>query len=104
MTETRRPGRPRSEEARRAVLAATHDELVERGYGALTIEGIAARAGVGKQTIYRWWSSKGDVVLDAALDLAATGVPAPDEGSLEADLTTFLIGTYRLRDRARPAL
>jgi AcrR family transcriptional regulator len=91
----RRPGRPRSEESRRAILAAAIEGLQEHGYAALTIEGIAARAGVGKQTIYRWWPSKADVVLDAMLDLAATRIAIPDAGSLPADLSAFLSATFR---------
>ena len=52
------PGRRRSEEGHQAILQAAKEELEEVGYPALTIEGIAARARVGKQTIYRWWPSK----------------------------------------------
>jgi AcrR family transcriptional regulator len=103
MTGDRRPGRPRSEATRRAIEAAAFDELMERGYAALTIEGIAARAGAGKQTIYRWWRSKADVVLDAMTDLADASVPIPDEGSLPADLLAFLVSSFRQR-AARPAL
>jgi AcrR family transcriptional regulator len=103
MTGDRRPGRPRSETARQAILTAAIAELKERGYAALTIEGIAARAGVGKQTIYRWWSSKADLVLDAMLDLTATRITVPDEGSLPADLIGFLGETFRQRGQ-RPVL
>jgi AcrR family transcriptional regulator len=103
MTADRRPGRPRSETARRAILTAALDELREQGYAALTIEGIAARAGAGKQTIYRWWPSKADVVLDALLDMAATKITVPDKGSLHADLTAFLTATFRQRGQ-RPIL
>jgi AcrR family transcriptional regulator len=101
---TRRPGRPRSEAARLAILRATHDELLEHGYGRLTMEGIAARAGVGKQTIYRWWRSKAEVVLDALLNVASKGIPIPDEGTLEADLSAFLRRTFGLQESARPVL
>ncbi len=55
----RPPGRPRSEVARAAILTAASALLDEAGCAALTIEGIAARAGVGKRTIYRWWPTKG---------------------------------------------
>ena len=103
MTGDRRPGRPRSEATRRAILAAAVDELTERGYAQLSVEGIAVRAGSGKQTIYRWWSSKADVVLDAMLDEAASVIAVPDEGSLHADLDAFLAATFRQRGQ-RPVL
>jgi AcrR family transcriptional regulator len=103
MTGDRRPGRPRSEATRRAIEAAALDELRERGYASLTIEGIAARAGAGKQTIYRWWRSKADLVLDAMTDFADAAVPIPDEGSLPGDLLAFLVASFRQRG-ARPAL
>src|SRR4051812_17961042 len=84
------PGRPRSEEARRAVLAASA-HLVERdGYGTLTMEGIARSAGVSKQTVYRWWPSKAAVVLEALNEGAELLAPDPDTGSLESDLRPFL--------------
>ncbi|MFD6162354.1 TetR/AcrR family transcriptional regulator [Nocardia sp. NPDC060256] len=76
----------RSEEARRAVLEATDDLLVERGFAGLTIEGIAARAGVAKQTIYRWWPSKTEILLDAFTDDAAQHLTPPDSGDLIEDL------------------
>jgi AcrR family transcriptional regulator len=60
-------GRRRSERSHEAIIAATQELLVERSYAELTIEGIAARAGVGKQTIYRWWPSKAALVLEAYL-------------------------------------
>src|SRR4051794_33051020 len=92
-------GRPRSVEARDAILAAALAELRERGYAAITIEGIAARAGVGKQTIYRWWPSKADVVLEAARVAASARIGVPDRGSLGADLRAFLSATFRQRDQ-----
>jgi AcrR family transcriptional regulator len=64
---TEQAGRRRSERSHRAILEATQELLVERGYPAVSIEGIAARAGVGKQTIYRWWPSKAALVLEAYL-------------------------------------
>ena len=71
MTGDRKPPDPtrRSERSRQAILTATADLLGEVGYSKLAVEAIAARAGVGKQTIYRWWPDKGAVVLDAYLAL-----------------------------------
>ena len=96
----------RSERAHKAILAAALDEVAEAGYAKLCIEGIAARAGVGKQTIYRWWPSKGAVVFDAVLDLGAGDASVPDTGDLEADLKTALRATVaELNDpRVAPAL
>ncbi|MFF3641995.1 TetR/AcrR family transcriptional regulator [Streptomyces sp. NPDC002564] len=70
----------RSERSRRAIYDAALALVGEVGYAKLTIEAIAARAGVGKQTIYRWWSSKGAVLLDAFLDLAEQASRAAEEG------------------------
>jgi AcrR family transcriptional regulator len=76
----------RSEQARDAVLHAADDLLVEHGFAGLTIEKIAARAGVAKQTIYRWWPSKVDILLDAyGADVGRDLTPA-DLGSLDEDL------------------
>ncbi|WP_431883149.1 TetR/AcrR family transcriptional regulator [Micromonospora gifhornensis] len=96
------PGR-RNPRSRAAILAATRELLAEAGFRALTIEKIAARAGVGKQTIYRWWPSKGAVVFDALLALSETpegaesGTPGtvelPDTGDIDADLRTVLRAT-----------
>ncbi|MCC6642276.1 MAG: TetR/AcrR family transcriptional regulator [Deltaproteobacteria bacterium] len=81
-------GRPRSEEAHRAILDATLALLAEQGYSALTVEGVASRAGVGKATIYRRWPSKLPLVIEAF-----GGLPAFEEvdtGDLQADLTEML--------------
>ena len=94
-------GRPRSDEARQAILSAALAELGDRGYAAVTVEGIAARAGVGKQTIYRWWPSKADVVLEAAGVEAEARIAVPDRGSLAADLRGFLAATFRQRSQQR---
>lgn len=98
-----RPGRKRSESSRQAILAATLELVGELGYGGLTIERIAARSGAGKQTIYRWWPSKADVLLDALATKADLHVPVPDEGSYVADLRTFLSATFAL-GRKRPVV
>ena len=72
---------PRVERSRRVILEAVLDELGDVGYGALTIEAVAARAGVGKSTIYRHWPGKLELVEDAFQTLKAT-VVVPDEGPL----------------------
>src|SRR2546423_14526848 len=74
-------GRPRSKQARRAVLTAATDIVRERGYAALTIEGIAARAGVAKTTIYRSWPNRAAVIMEAAVAETAVPLAVPDTGS-----------------------
>lgn len=89
----------RSEQAHQAILQAALEILESSGYRAVTIEAIAAKAGVGKKTIYRWWPSKAAVVLEAFTVRTATVVPLPNEGSLRADLYIFLETSFRiLRD------
>lgn len=80
---------PRVERSRRVILEALLDELGAVGYGALTIEGVAARAGVGKSTIYRHWSGKLDLVEDAFRSLKVP-VQAPEEGTLRERVTGLL--------------
>ncbi|MFJ5101907.1 TetR/AcrR family transcriptional regulator [Streptomyces sp. NPDC088554] len=101
----RAPGstRRRSERSRRAIYDAALALVGEVGYARTTIEGIAARAGVGKQTIYRWWPSRAAVLLEAFLDRAeqaageadgGAGIDEiPDTGDLEADLKLVLRAT-----------
>jgi AcrR family transcriptional regulator len=87
-----RSGPVRSEAARRSILTAAAEIFAERGYDHLTVEGIASRAGVGKQTIYRWWSSKSDIVAECLLErsLLPDQLTLPDTGDLRLDLTTWL--------------
>ena len=73
------------------------------GYAGLTVDGIAARAGTGKQTIYRWWPSKDDVLLEALAVKADLNVPVPDEGSYPADLRAFLAASFDLGRRRQVA-
>jgi AcrR family transcriptional regulator len=80
----------RSEQARQAVLDAADDLLVERGFAGVTIEGIAARAGVAKQTIYRWWPSKVDVLMDAFIEDMAQELTPAEHGDLGDDLRAHL--------------
>ena len=82
-------GRPRSAEAHQAILDATLTLLDEIGYGALTIEGVAARAGVGKTTIYRRWPSKLELAVDAVAEMRPES-PPEDAGSLEGDFAAVL--------------
>lgn len=81
-------GRPRSEEAHQAILDATLELLVEVGFSALTVEGVAQRAGVGKATIYRRWPSKLPLVVEAFGQLP--GFEEVDTGSLDVDLKETL--------------
>ena len=81
-------GRPRSEEAHQAILNATLELLVEGGFSALTVEGVASRAGVGKATIYRRWPSKLPLVVEAFGQLP--GFEDVDTGDLAADLKKML--------------
>ncbi|MFE2941331.1 TetR/AcrR family transcriptional regulator [Streptomyces sp. NPDC059255] len=93
----------RSERSRRAIYDAALALVGEVGYARTTVEGIAARAGVGKQTIYRWWPSKAAVLLEAFLDLGeqaareaggdGTEYEIPDTGDLETDLKLVLRAT-----------
>ncbi|WP_138067465.1 TetR/AcrR family transcriptional regulator [Cellulomonas rhizosphaerae] len=88
----------RSMEARRAILDAAITLISERGYANVTIEAIAASAGVGKTTIYRWWSSKGDLALEAINDRVGEAIDFPDTGDISADLRRQLLEVARLLD------
>jgi AcrR family transcriptional regulator len=97
---TVRAGRPRSERARIAVLEAAADLLVEGGLAAATIEAIAARAGVSKVTIYKWWPSRGSVAIDAYFHRYRATADFGDSGDLAVDLTgqiQLLIEAFRGR-------
>src|SRR5690606_515806 len=83
----RGPGRPRSDTSRSAILKAAHQLLRESGSAGFTVEGVAARAGAGKATIYRWWQSKGTLAIEAFLvELAPRLDAAPHTASALADL------------------
>ena len=86
-------GRPRSEPARQAILAAATDLLLTRGVSAVSMDAIAERAGVSKATIYRWWPTKETLALDALYDqLSEPSAEPPDTGILAGDLTVLLTG------------
>jgi AcrR family transcriptional regulator len=87
--EPRRPGRPRSEQADHAIIKAALDLFAECGPAALCIEQVAARAGVGKATIYRRWPGKEDMLLDAMPALAVV-LPVPQGKSVRADLIALV--------------
>ena len=78
--------RRRNQRSHQAILNAAAELLEEKGYGGVCIEAIANRAGVGKQTIYRWWSSKAEVMMEAYSADAAHNFPTPDTGSVKQDL------------------
>ncbi|MFF5566496.1 TetR/AcrR family transcriptional regulator [Streptomyces sp. NPDC012623] len=91
MPDSRR-GRLRSETTRRALLAATRDELTAHGYDKLSIDRIAAAAGAGKQTVYRWYPSKSALVAECVLDgyVFPPAGPVPDTGDARRDLRDWL--------------
>jgi AcrR family transcriptional regulator len=105
----RPPGRPRSPEADRAILRAAVDLLADEGYGGVTMEGVASRAGVGKATVYRRWPCKSALVVDAVTACRESGSEPPDTGSTRDDLLVFVRGfMHHLRTsdagRVMPAL
>jgi AcrR family transcriptional regulator len=95
-TQGARRGPKRNEESRLAILTAAYELTVEVGYRGLTIEGIAARAGVGKQTVYRWWPTKADALLEALAVKADLRVSVADHGSYADDLEVFLRDSFEL--------
>ncbi|MFF3575236.1 TetR/AcrR family transcriptional regulator [Nocardia jiangxiensis] len=76
----------RGTKVRTAVLAATIDELSERGYAAFTIDNVAQRTGVHKTTVYRRWPDREALIAEALADSVATDIPIPDTGSVDDDL------------------
>ncbi|WP_026248343.1 TetR/AcrR family transcriptional regulator [Streptomyces sp. LaPpAH-108] len=84
-TPAARTGRPRSAAADAAILAATRQALVELGWSRLTLGDVATRAGVAKTTLYRRWSGKSELVVDAIAELF-NELEVPDRGSLAADI------------------
>lgn len=90
MSESQSPGRPRSEDADKAILVAALELLQEVGYLGLSMEGVAARAKVAKTTLYRHYSSKLELVTAAASRERRAGVPIPDTGDTAKDLELWL--------------
>ncbi len=82
---TRVPGRPRSEKSTEAILVAAFDLLVSKGYAGFTIDAVAAAAGAGKTTIYRWWPTKADLAVDAFFHHTDSDLRFPDTGTADGD-------------------
>ena len=90
-------GRPRSEKAHEAILRAAAGLLLEHGLAAVSMDAVAARAGVSKATIYRWWPTKETLALDALYTEWTAAAPVPrDTGSLRSDLIELLSPWVRL--------
>jgi AcrR family transcriptional regulator len=102
VTEVRRPGRPRSESAERAIIDAVLALVAEGGVDALSVEGVAAKAGVGKGTIYRRWSSKEAMLVDALASVTET-LPDEIEGRSVRDELVALVDTIRSSSQDTPA-
>ncbi|UNO41851.1 TetR/AcrR family transcriptional regulator [Streptomyces sp. MST-110588] len=100
-SQPRRPrsGSRRDEAARLAVLHAADDLLVEHGFGALTVEAIARRAGVAKQTIYRWWPSKVEILLDTLVEDSDKRLPVPTEEPTAQNIRDYFRGFARFLTR-----
>ncbi|WP_081444551.1 TetR/AcrR family transcriptional regulator [Anaeromyxobacter dehalogenans] len=98
-----RRGRPRSDAARQAILTAALELARTRPPADVSVEAIAAQAGVGKQTIYRWWRGKAEVLLEALADLAEAEILESDMASLEADVRAFLEASFDAIEHQRLA-
>jgi AcrR family transcriptional regulator len=89
-------GRTRDEDARQRILDAAFRLVGEEGPAKVRIDAIAEAAGVGKQTIYRWWPTKTAVVMDALVQQTMAETPFPDTGDTRADLRTHMQAVIRL--------
>jgi AcrR family transcriptional regulator len=95
LVEVRRRGRPRSTSCHHAAVRATTQLLSERAYGEVTMEAIAQRAGVSKQTLYKWWPSKSKLVIEAYATRLAQTIPIHDTGDVREDLTVLMCDAAR---------
>ena len=93
--DRRRPGRPRSVDADRAIIQATLEMLADEGYHALSVEAVASRAGVGKATIYRRWAGKRELVADALATLNDTMHELPPPGPTRARARVLMVDVCR---------
>jgi len=85
MESTAKPGRPRSANSKDAILAAAFVLLVERGYQGLSVDAVAQASSTGKSTIYRWWSGKAELAVDAFFKATEDALRFPDTGSARGD-------------------
>ncbi len=96
VSETRRQGRPRDPAADAAIIAAVFDVIADGGFAAFNVEAVAAKAGVGKATIYRRWPTREDLLV-AAAERVMTDKGVPDTGVLRDDLVSWVWDTYRAK-------
>lgn len=94
-TSAVRPGRPRSDRARRAICDAFRELLIEEGFDGVRMEHVAARAGVGKATIYRHWPSKQSLAHEVLLELATPHLAVPDVGDTRTELLATVLAPMR---------
>jgi AcrR family transcriptional regulator len=86
----------RDPDTRAAILRAAVELCQEQGFAKLTVEGIARRAGAGKQTIYRWWPSVSAVLFEALFEIAGASSAFPDTGDIRADLRSQMYALVQL--------
>ena len=91
-TEERRRGRPRDPSRDEAIIDASIDLLVREGYDRLSMEAVAAEAGVGKATVYRRWGSKAELVIDAMATLKPA-IDSIDTGTLDGDIELMIVAS-----------
>ena len=94
-------GRPRSPETREKILKAAYEMLNEVGFIDLTIEGVAAKAGVGKPTIYRRWKCHASLAMDAFLEVVTPEIVFPDTGSVKEDFREQMQKLIRVMNSSR---
>ncbi|MEO0962828.1 MAG: helix-turn-helix domain-containing protein, partial [Pseudomonadota bacterium] len=97
-------GRPRSAATEQAIFSAARALLTEEGYDGVTIEGVARRAGVGKQTIYRRFDGKAQLLIAAFRDDAELMVALPTSDTLEEALSVYLSSVFKAVNNSRAAL
>jgi len=106
VTASRRVSHRRGEHVRQSVLAAAFDELTENGVAGATVSGVARRCGIHETTIYRRWTTRENLIVDAMLARSAEEIPAPDTGTTRGDLIAIVraVTTYVMTPAGRAAL